>query len=52
MQAHRLIELVNEHKDKDHFTFAKIIEQEERLYLGTKASELWFPWIIPLIENK
>ena len=33
MQQHRLIELVNEHKDKDPFTFAKIIEQEERAFL-------------------
>ena len=51
MQPHRLIELVNEHKDKDPFTFAKIIEQEERAYLWEQATALWFPWIIPLIEN-
>lgn len=43
--------MVNEHKDKDPFTFAKIIEQEERAFLATKATELGFPGIIPLIEN-
>ena len=43
MQPHRLIELVNEHKEKDPFTFAKIIEQEERAFLAIKATELGFP---------
>lgn len=51
MQAHTLLALVEEHKDKDPFTFAKIIEQEERAFLSEKVSELGFPWIIPLIEN-
>jgi hypothetical protein len=37
--------------ETDRYAFAKIIEQEERLFLATKATELWFPWIIPLIEN-
>lgn len=51
MQAHTLLALVEEHKDKDPFTFAKIIEQEERSFLWTKTTELGFPGIIPLIEN-
>lgn len=40
MQTTRFIELVNEHKDKDPFTFAKIIEQEERAFLSAKSTEL------------
>ncbi len=51
MNAHRLLELVAENIDTDRYAFAKIIEQEERLFLATKATELRFPWIIPLIEN-
>lgn len=51
MQTHTLLSLVEEHKNKDPFTFAKIIEQEERAFLGEKATELGFPGIIPLIEN-
>lgn len=43
MEAHKLIEIVNEHKDKDPFTFAKIVEQEERAFLANKATELGFP---------
>lgn len=43
MQAHTLLALVEEHKEKDPFTFAKIIEQEERAFLATKVAELGFP---------
>ena len=43
MEAHKLISLVEEHKDKDPFTFAKIVEQEERAFLAIKVSELGFP---------
>ena len=43
MEAHKLIALVEEHKDKDPFTFAKIIEQEERAFIANKATELGFP---------
>lgn len=51
MEAHTLLSIVEEHKDKDPFTFAKIVEQEERTFLAKKVEELGFPWIIPLIEN-
>lgn len=43
MEARTLIALVDEHKNTDLFTFAKIIEQEERAFLTKKVEELGFP---------
>lgn len=43
MDAHTLLTLVEENKDKDPFTFAKIVEQEERAFLAKKVEELGFP---------
>jgi hypothetical protein len=40
MNVHRLLELVSENMETDRYAFAKIIEQEERLFLATKATEL------------
>jgi hypothetical protein len=51
MDTKKLLEIVQQHEWKDMYTLAKAIEQEERTYLSNLVSELWFPWIIPLIEN-
>jgi len=40
MNAHRLIELVEENRETDLFTFAKIIEQEERAFISDKVAAL------------
>jgi len=43
METRRLIEIVQQHEDKDPYTLAKAIEQEERIYLSNLVRELGFP---------
>lgn len=51
METRKLLEIVQQHEGKDMYTLAKAVEQAEREYIANLVSELWFPWIIPLIND-